>query len=227
MPWGTLINVAAVLIGGTIGLLLHKNLPKSMQVIAFQAIGLCTLFIGMQMALQVKDPLILIFSVLIGGVIGELMHLDQKIGALSDKLKKAIGSGDANFTQGLVSAFLIFCIGSMTIVGALNEGISGDRSLLLTKSVLDGFTSIALASTYGIGVLFSVIPMLIFQGGLTLFAGQFGSFFSTNLLAQLTATGGILILGIGINLLEIEQIKVINMLPALLVALVLALAFLG
>lgn len=227
MPWGTLINVAAVLVGGTIGLLLHKNLPKRLQLIAFQAIGLCTLFIGVQMSLQVKDPLILIFSVLIGGVLGELSRLDERIGALSDKLKKAIGSGDANFTQGLVSAFLIFCIGSMTIVGALNEGISGDRSLLLTKSVLDGFTAIALASTYGIGVLFSVIPMLIFQGGLTVFASQFGGFFSANLLAQLTATGGILILGIGINLLEIKQIKVINMLPALLVALVLAIIFLG
>ena len=227
MPWGTLINVAAVLVGGTIGLLLHKNLPKRLQLIAFQAIGLCTLFLGVQMSLQVKDPLILIFSVLIGGIVGELMRLDEKIGSLSDKLKKAIGSGDANFTQGLVTAFLIFCIGSMTIVGALNEGISGDQSLLLTKSVLDGFTAIALASTYGVGVLFSVIPMFIFQGGLTVFASQFGGLFSANLLAQLTATGGILILGIGFNLLEIKQIKVINMLPALLVALVLAVLFLG
>lgn len=222
MPWGTLINVSAVLVGGTIGLLLHKNLPKNVQVIAFQAIGLCTLFIGMQMSLQVKDPLILIFSVLIGGVIGELFHLDERIDGLSDKLKKLVGSKDDRFTQGMVTAFLIFCIGSMTIVGALNEGISGDRTLLLTKSTLDGFTAIALAATYGIGVLFSVIPLFVFQGGLTVFASQFGGLFSPTLLAQLTATGGILILGIGINLLEIKHIKVINMLPALLVALILA-----
>lgn len=226
MPYGTFINMAAVLVGGTIGLLLHQNLPKSVQLIAFQAIGLCTLFLGVQMSLQVKDPLILIFSVLIGGVAGELMHLDVGIERLSDWLKRLVRSGDANFTQGMVSAFLIFCIGSMTIVGALNEGISGDWSLLLTKSVLDLFTSIALASTYGVGVLFSVIPMLIFQGGLTVFASQFGDLFGPTLLAQLTATGGILILGIGINLLDIKQIKVINMMPALLVAVVLAALFL-
>ena len=226
MPYGTFINMAAVLLGGTIGLLLHQNLPKRVQLIAFQAIGLCTLFLGVQMSLQVKDPLILIFSVLIGGVAGELLRLDERIGGLSERLKRLVRSSDANFTQGMVSAFLIFCIGSMTIVGALNEGISGDRSLLLTKSVLDLFTSIALASTYGVGVLFSVIPMLIFQGGLTVFASQFGDLFGPTLLAQLTATGGILILGIGINLLEIKQIKVINMLPGLLVAVVLAAVFL-
>lgn len=226
MPYGTFINMAAVLLGGVIGILLHQNLPKSVQLIAFQAIGLCTLFLGVQMSLQVKDPLILIFSVLIGGVVGELLHLDQRIDGLSDRLKQLVRSSDANFTQGMVSAFLIFCIGSMTIVGALNEGISGDRSLLLTKSVLDLFTSIALASTYGVGVIFSIIPMLIFQGGLTVFASQFGDLFGATLLAQLTATGGILILGIGINLLDIKQIKVINMLPALLVAVVLAAIFL-
>jgi uncharacterized membrane protein YqgA involved in biofilm formation len=226
MPWGTLVNVAAVLVGGTIGLLLHKNLPQNVQLIAFQAIGLCTLFIGMQMSLQVKDPLILIFSVLIGGVLGELIHLEEKIGGLSNKLKKLVGSKDDRFTQGMVTAFLIFCIGSMTIVGALNEGISGDRTLLLTKSTLDGFTAIALAATYGIGVIFSVIPLFIFQGGLTLFASMFGGLFSPALLAQLTATGGILILGIGFNLLDIKPIKVINMLPGLLVALILAAIFL-
>ncbi|HYD35156.1 MAG TPA: DUF554 domain-containing protein [Vitreimonas sp.] len=221
MPIGTFINIVAVVIGGVVGLLLNKNFPQKIQQIVFQGIGLCTLLIGMQMALQVKDPLILIFSILIGGILGEITRLEDRIENLSNMLKKRVGSQDEGFTQGLVTAFLIFCIGSMTIVGALNEGISGDRSLLLTKSVLDGFTSIALASTYGIGVLFSVIPMLIFQGGLTVFASQFSDLFSQSLLLQLTATGGILILGIGINLLEIKKIKVVNLLPSLLVAVLL------
>lgn len=221
MPIGTIINIVAVLIGGTLGLFLRKNFPENIKTIVFQGLGLCTLLIGMQMALQVKDPLILIFSILIGGVLGELVHLDQRVESMSNALKSKLKFKDKGFTEGLVTAFLIFCIGSMTIVGALNEGISGDKSLLLTKSMLDGFTSIALASTFGVGVLFSVIPMLIFQGGLTVFAGQFEHLFSEVLLAQLTATGGVLILGIGLNLLEIKSIKVLNLLPALLVVVLL------
>lgn len=221
MPVGTFINIAAVLIGGTLGLLLRKSFPQNIKTIVFQGLGLCTLLIGMQMALQVKDPLILIFSILIGGILGELVRLDKRVETLSDALKSKLKFKDQGFTEGLVTAFLIFCIGSMTIVGALNEGISGDKSLLLTKSMLDGFTSIALASTFGVGVLFSVIPMLVFQGGITVFAGLFQNLFSDILLAQLTATGGVLILGIGINLLEIKTIKVINLLPSLLVVLIL------
>lgn len=183
MPVGTFINIATVLIGGTIGLLLRKNFPQNIKTIVFQGLGLSTLLIGMQMALQVKDPLILIFSILIGGVLGELVRLDKRIETLSDALKSKLKFKDQGFTEGLVTAFLIFCIGSMTIVGALNEGISGDKSLLLTKSMLDGFTSIALASTFGVGVLFSVIPMLVFQGGITVFAGLFQNLFSDILLA--------------------------------------------
>lgn len=226
MPIGTFINIVAVLIGGTLGLLLHKNFPENIKNIVFQGLGLCTLFIGMQMALQAKDPLILIFSILIGAIFGEWIHLDQKIDNLSDALKKKLKFKDQGFTEGLVTAFLIFCVGSMTIVGALNEGISGNRSLLLTKSMLDGFTSIALASTYGIGVLFSIVPMLVFQGGITVFAGQFQGLFSQTLISQLSATGGVLILGIGLNLLEIKKIKVINFLPSLLVAIILTTIFL-
>lgn len=226
MPIGTFINVVAVLIGGALGLALNKSLPTRIQQLVFQSLGLCTLLISVQMALQVKDPLVLIFSILIGGILGELFRLDERIELVSNILKKKIGSQDEKFTQGAVTAFLIFCIGSMTIVGALTEGLSGDRSLLLTKAVLDGFTAIALASTYGLGVLLSVIPMLLFQGGLTLFASQFGGLFSQTLLLQLTATGGILILGISLNLLELTKIKVVNLLPALLIAVLLTTFFL-
>ncbi len=222
MPIGTFINIFAVCIGSIIGLLLRKNFPENIKHIVFQGLGLCTLLIGMQMALQVKDPLILIFSILIGGILGEVTKLDKRIDHVSEQIKKRFAAKDATFTQGLVTAFLIFCIGSMSIVGSLNEGISGDRSLLLTKSVLDGFTSIALASTYGIGVLFSIIPMLLFQGSITLFAHSFQGVFTLLLLAQLTSTGGILILGIGLNLLEIKKIKVINLLPALGVVVILS-----
>lgn len=225
MPIGTLINIFAVALGSIIGLLLRKNFPKKIKQIVFHGLGLCTLLIGMQMALQVKNPLILIFSILIGGIIGEAVSLDRKIDHLSEGLKKKFGTKDAGFTQGLVTAFLIFCIGSMSIVGSLNEGISGDRSLLITKSVLDGFTAIALASTYGIGVIFSVVPMLIFQGSITIFASMFHGLFTPLLLAQLTSIGGVLILGIALNLLEIKKINVMNLLPALIVVMILTKIF--
>lgn len=226
LPIGSLINVTTILVGGSIGLLLRKNFPSPIKTIVFQGLGLCTLVIGMQMALQAKDLLTVIFSILIGGIIGEGLKLDKRIEQLSDALKKRLHFKDADFTEGLVTAFLIFCIGSMTIVGALNEGISGDRTLVLTKAMLDGFTSIALTSTFGVGVLFSVVPLLLFQGGITVFAGQFQSVFSPTLLAQLTAVGGVLILGISLNLLELKAVKVINMLPALVVVVVLAQLFL-
>jgi uncharacterized membrane protein YqgA involved in biofilm formation len=226
MPIGTLINIAAVLVGGVIGLFLNKNFPENIKKIVFQGLGLCTLLIGMQMALQVKNPLILIFSILIGGIVGEVLKLDQRIENFSEWLKTKLKFKNPRFSEGLITAFLIFCIGSMAIVGAMNEGISGDKSLLLTKSMLDGFTSIALASTYGAGVLFSIVPLFIFQGGITLLAGNFQTLFSDVLVAQLTATGGLLILGIGLNLLEIKAVKVINLLPSLLVVVLLTSLFL-
>lgn len=225
MPIGTFINIIAVIVGSVIGLLLGSRFPEKIKIIAFQALGLISLLIGMQMALKVENPLTLIFAILIGAIIGEFINLEKIFDSAGEFLKQKVKSKNAKFTEGLVTAFLIFCIGSMTIVGSINEGVSGDRTLLLTKSMLDGFTSIALASTFGIGVMFSVVPMLILQGGLTLFAGMFQPFFTPNLINQLTATGGILILGIGINLLELKKIKVINMLPALLVIILLTLIF--
>lgn len=223
MPIGTFINIIAVIIGSTVGLVLGSKFPERIKIIAFQSLGLISLLIGMQMALKVENPLKLIFSILIGAIIGEFINLEKIFDNVGELLKQKIKSKNTKFTEGLVTAFIIFCIGSMTFVGSINEGVSGDRSLLLTKSILDGFTSIALASTFGVGVIFSVIPMLFLQGGLTIFASIFAPFFTPTLINQLTATGGILILGIGLSLLELKKIKVINMLPALLVIIILTL----
>lgn len=223
MPIGTIVNTIAVILGSLLGLLLHKNLSEKIKAIVFQGIGLSTLVIGIQMALKVENLLVLIFSVLIGGIIGEAANLDLRFEKLSNFLKNKIKSKNEKFTEGLITAFLIFCIGSMTIIGAINEGLKNDRTLLFTKSILDGFTSIALASTYGAGVLFSAIPLFIYQSVLTLLAVQFQNFFSTTIINQLTATGGVLILGIGINLLDIKKIKVTSLLPALVVVTLLTL----
>lgn len=223
MPIGTIVNTFAVIFGSLVGLLLHKNLPVKLKDIVFQGIGLATLVIGMQMALKVENLLILIFGILIGGLVGEAIDLEKYLEKFSLFLKAKIKSKNEHFTQGLITAFLIFCVGSMTFIGTLNEGLRGDHSLLFTKSLLDGFTSIALASTYGVGVLFSAIPLFLFQTSLTVLAVQFQSFFTPLVVGQLTATGGVLILGIGLNLLEIKRIKVINLLPALVVVVVLTL----
>jgi uncharacterized membrane protein YqgA involved in biofilm formation len=222
MPVGTFINTIAVIIGSCLGLFFHKSIPEKVKSIFFQATGLSTILIGIQMGLKVENLLVVIFGLIIGGAIGELINLEMLIEKLGNKLKSLVHSSNEKFTDGLTTSFLIFCIGSMTIVGSLNEGISGDRSLLLTKSLLDGFTSIALASTYGIGVLFSAIPLLIFQSSLTLSASSLQQYFSPYMIAQITAVGGLLIVGIGINLLEIKRIKVTNLLPSLIVVAILS-----
>jgi uncharacterized protein len=225
MPIGTLVNVLTVVLGSTIGLLLRKNFPKNIQAIIFECVGLATLVLGMQMALQVENFLILIFSLILGGILGELMHLQAWMERWGDTLKTKIKVKDARFTEGLITAFLIFCVGSMTIMGALNEGLSGDRELLLIKSILDGFTSIALASVYGLGVLFSIVPLFLLQAGLTLLAVPLQGLLSAMIINQLTAVGGTLILGIGLSLLELKRVKTVNMLPGLVVVVALTAIF--
>jgi len=227
MPVGSIVNATTVIVGSIIGMLIRKSLPERIKGIIFQAVGLATLVLAMQMSLQEGgDFLILIFSLILGGILGEVLKLDMRLEAFGDVLKSRIKIKNERFTEGLVTAFLIFCVGSMTFVGALNEGLSGDRTLILSKSILDGFTSIVLASVYGIGVLFSALPLFIVQAGLTLLASQFQMLFPATLIVQLTAVGGVLILGIGLGLLEIKQIKTVNLLPSLLVVTLLTFVFL-
>lgn len=219
LPIATFINMATVTIGSLIGVSLQQIFPESMETIIFQAIGLGTILIGIQMALKIPDGflLIFIFSLILGGIIGVGIGLEESLLAFGDWLKASFQLGDERFTEGLVTAFLLFCIGSMTIVGAIEEGLHGKRELLLIKSTLDGITSIAFASTYGIGVLFSIIPMLIIQGGTTLLAAQAQRFITENVIGILNAIGGVLIIGIGINLLNLGKVNVTNLLPALVI----------
>ncbi len=223
-PKGTIINIITVTIGSLLGLWLKELFSENYQDILFQAIGLGTLLIGIRMALKLPEGYILmfIFSLIIGGLWGEWIDLSSKINTLSDTLKIWVGNEDGNFSEGLITAFILFCVGSMTIVGALEEGLSQKRELLYTKSILDGFSSIALTAAYGIGVWFSVLPMLIFQGGLTVLANALKKYFSQKVIDSLSALGGILIIGISILLLGLGDIKLHNLLPALLVMHILA-----
>ena len=223
---GTIVNVATVLAGSTLGLLFHRRLPEKITGIVFQGIGLFTLFLGFSMASKTSNFLIMIFSIVIGSIIGELLSLDSVLDKFSDRLKNRIGSKNDKFSEGLIAAFLLFCMGSMTILGAFEEGLGNSPNLLYAKSLLDGFSSIALSAGLGIGVMFSAIPLLIYQGGLTLFAGWLGKFFSDIVINEMSAVGGLMLIGLGISILEIKSIKVINMTPGLLVAIILAIIFL-
>ena len=219
---GSIVNVGAVILGSTIGLLVHSRLPDRITKVAFHGVGLCTLFHGLYMALKTANFIILIFSILIGSIIGGVIDIDKYPNRFSEYLKKKIKIKNESFSEGLITAFLLFCIGSMTILGAIEEGLGGYPHLLFAKSVMDGFSSIALSATLGIGVMFSAIPLLIYQVGLTLFANLFQNILSPSVINEITAVGGLILIGLGINILEIKKLKVINMLPALIVAGVLA-----
>lgn len=226
MILGTLVNVAAVLAGGTIGLLVHTRLPARFTKIVFQGIGLFTMFLGVSLALRTSNYLVMIFSLVIGSILGEMMQLDLHMERLGERLKKLSGGTSSRFSEGFITAFLLFCMGSMTVLGAFEEGLGGRPNLLFAKSLLDGVSSIALAAALGVGVLFSVIPLLFYQGGLTLLAVYLGNLFSETVINELSSVGGILLIGLGINILEISKLKILNMIPSLVIAVVLAYFFL-
>ena len=221
-PIATFVNMLAVAVGSILGLLLQSVFNEDIQGIVFQAVGLGTILIGLKMALRLPDGymLIFIFALILGGILGEVIGLAEWMSSLSDQLKLFVGASDSNFTEGLITAFLLFCIGSMTIVGALEEGLSKNRSLIYVKSTLDGFTAIALTASFGIGVLFSIIPMLIFQGGITVLAVKLKPIFDQKTLDLVSAVGGILIIGISIKMLQLGEITLENLLPSLLVAII-------
>jgi uncharacterized protein len=239
---GTLINVGAVIAGSLIGLFFHARLPKRLVTVAFQGIGLFTLFIGFTMAAKTKSLLVLVFSIVLGAITGELLDIDRLLNRFGEWLRERLERKDVHhkdtkaqsgeppgrsrFAEGLVTAFLLFCMGSMTVLGAIEEGLGGRPNLLAAKSVLDGFASLALAASLGVGVLFSVIPLLIYQGGLTLLAGSLHGAMSEVVVNEISAAGGLILIGLGITILEIKQLKVLNMLPALVFAGVLAGVFL-
>ncbi|OFX27017.1 MAG: hypothetical protein A2041_10930 [Bacteroidetes bacterium GWA2_31_9b] len=222
---GTFINAGAILVGSIIGISIHSRLPERFTKIVFQSIGLFTLFLGVYMGLKTNNFFLIIISLVIGGILGELLHLDIKINQMGDFLKSRFKSENSKFSEGLVTSFLLFCMGSVTILGAIEEGLGGKPNLLLAKSVLDGASSIALAAAFGFGVAFSIIPLLIYQGGITLLAVYFGNFFSEPIINELTSVGGIILIGLGINILEIKQLKIINLLPSLVIIIILAYFF--
>ncbi|MEZ7925493.1 MAG: DUF554 domain-containing protein [Flavobacteriales bacterium] len=215
IPIGSIVNALAVIIGSLIGLKFGSLVSPKIKTAIFQVIGLFTLVLGLKMALATQEFLLLLICLVLGAIIGEALSIDKSLTSLGDFLKDKLKSKNPNFTEGLLTAFLLYCVGSMTFVGAIEEGINQDTTLLFTKSLLDGITSILLASTFGIGVLISAIPLLIFQTILTWGALFFEPYLSTEIINEISAVGGVLIIALSLNILELKNIKVSNLLPAL------------
>lgn len=223
---GTLINAGAIILGSIIGLIIHSKLPERITTITFQGIGLFTIVLGVSMAMKTSNFLIMIVSIVSGSVIGEFLDLESAIDRFSEWIKSKTKFGDDKFSEGFITSSLLFCMGSMAILGAIEEGLGGNPNLLLAKSVLDGVASIVLAASLGIGVIFSAVPLLLYQGGITLFAGSLQNFLTDTIINELTAVGGLLLIGLGISLLEIKKLKIMNMLPSLLIVVILSYVFL-
>ncbi len=214
----TVVNALAVLLGSLLGLLLHGKLRESFKAIVFIGAGLTTIVIGVQMALAGSRIVLLALSLIIGGILGEWWKIEEGILSLGDALKRTFAKKESgkDFAYGFLDASVLFCVGAMTLIGSFKAGAEGDYTLILTKSVLDGFMAIVLTAAFGVGVAFSAIPILVYQGGLTLAATWLKPLVSEALLKELTGVGGALVLMIGINLLGLAKLKTANFLPSLL-----------
>lgn len=222
---GTIVNVVAIIVGSILGFLVKGKLPERFQNIVIQGISLAVLIIGLQMAFSLestKGTLVVIFSLVIGGIIGEILEIEDRLERLGEKIQSKFGSEDGLFVQGFVQSSLIYCVGAMAIMGAIQDGLNNDPSILFTKSLLDGTASIAFSATFGIGVLFSSIPVLIYQGSISLLSSWAQKLLNQDVVAMMTATGGLLIMAIGLNMLLSAKIKIGNLLPSIFVAIVIA-----
>lgn len=229
---GTIVNVLAVIIGSFIGMVFNGGLKKRFQNILIQALGLSTMFIGIsgtlkgmfvihKSAIETTGTMMMIISLVIGSFIGEAMDIENKIEAFGELLKEKFSTGnDSKFVEGFVSATLVICVGAMAIVGSLQDGLTGDASMLYTKAILDGIVVMVFASALGKGVIFSAIPLGIFQGSITICAHFIQPILSQQMIQNLSFVGSVLIFGIGINLSFGEKFKIANMLPALLIVVV-------
>ncbi|EOD00171.1 DUF554 domain-containing protein [Caldisalinibacter kiritimatiensis] len=217
---GTIVNSIAIIIGGIIGYFLKHGIKDKYKETIMQGLGLTVIVIGLMGALKSENVLLVIISIVIGSVIGEAMSIEYNLDRLGNWIEGKVGKTNTNFSKGFVTASLVYCIGAMAIVGALESGLTGNHQTLFVKSILDGISSIIFASTLGIGVIFSSISVFIYQGMITITASLVKTILVDSVIIEMSAVGGILIMGIGINILEIKKIKIGNMLPAVFIPLI-------
>jgi uncharacterized membrane protein YqgA involved in biofilm formation len=219
---GTLVNAGTVIVGGALGSRVIPSIPENVQKTTMQAVGLCVTLIGLQMAWTTKNLLMVLVAMAVGAVAGELLKLDERLRTAAGKLERlpGIGSG-GGLAKGFVQATLLFCVGAMAITGALQDGLSADPSTLYAKAVIDGISAIVMGSILGPGVILSAVPVLLYQGAITLGATGLSHIMTQPVINEVGATGGLMVAGLGLSLLGIVEIKVANLLPALVVVAVL------
>jgi uncharacterized membrane protein YqgA involved in biofilm formation len=220
--FGSIVNAVTVICGGILGLLFAKVFPERMKLIIFQALGIGTLVIGVMMALKASDFTIVFLSLIAGGLVGELIRLQDGLDKMGEGIKHLLKAEDSRFTEALVTAFLLFCVGSMTLLGTFEAAVNNNHSILLLKSMMDGFAAMALASALGVGVPVSGIFVLVFQCALTVAAYFARGLFSPLMISQLSSVGGLMIVGIGIVLLDIKKIRLGSFLPAFIIVAVIS-----
>jgi len=215
---GTLLNAATVLIGGLIGTRLGARLPERLRATVVRGLGLFTIALGLQGALQTRNVIILLFAILLGGLAGSALSLDARLRGIGDALQRRLAAKGGRVSEAFVTTSIVFCVGPLTFLGAIQNGISGDARLLTIKSVLDGFAALAFAASLGWGVLLSVITILVYQGALAAGASLFAHALTESMLGEMSAAGGLLVMGVGLRLLEIKDVQVADFLPAIFIA---------
>lgn len=216
---GTVVNSVAIILGSLFGIIIKQGIKDQYKKTVMDGVGLSVIIIGITGGIKSENIILVIISIVLGSIIGEAIGIEGKLDNLGEKLENLLGKEDSNISKGFVTASLVFCVGAMAIVGSLESGLMNNHNTLFAKSILDGISSIIFASTLGIGVAFSAISVLIYQGGITLLAIYLKDFLTPELILEMSAVGGILIMAIGINILEIKKIKVGNMLPSIFIPL--------
>lgn len=214
---GTIVNSLMIIIGAALGMLFKRGIKEGYKKTIMDGIGLSVLIIGISNALEFENLVVVIVSIVIGSIIGELIDINKRLNNLGDRLQSKFKNEEGNFSKGFVTASLVYCVGAMAIVGAIQSGLTGNHQTLYAKAVLDGITAIIFASTLGIGVMFSSLAVFLYQGTITIFASSLSVILTEIAINEISSVGGILIIAIGINLLGLKEIKIANMLPAIII----------
>ena len=223
MLTGTIVNTLAIIAGAMIGVIAKKAIPQRMGDLVMSAIPIVVMVLGVQFGIASSNILIVIVSLVVGGIIGEWIDIDRRLDDFGVRIQSRMKGGDSNFSAAFVSTTLIYCVGSMAILGSIESGINGNHTILYTKSLMDGISGIVFASTLGAGVIFSSISVFIYQGILTVLAGYIGPYLSPEVVTEMSASGGILLIALSFTILGIKKIKVANLLPAIFLPVILML----
>lgn len=213
--FGTIVNALVVLVGGVVGNFVKQGFPERIKNTIMQGLALAVMLIGISMALKTENVMIIIGSLVVGGIVGELLDIELQLNRVGAWLESKFGGQQGEFGHGFVTASLVYCVGAMAIMGSLQGGLEGKHDILLAKSMLDGISSVVFASTMGLGVAFAALPILLYQGSITLLASWIAALLTATIITEMSAAGGLLILGLGFNMLGMAKIKVGNLLPSI------------